>query len=218
MTCSQHHACDDDDDDVKALLQDAMWYLSEEFRTNYHDQLVEQQDDSLALNDHVQVLKVLKHHLDCPKRLQAHALHTLMNATHDHKELCIQFTALDLQTILASMKINSCHTSIQFLGLAVHSLLISVITSKIQVAFDNSLDGISSILQIIGHFSTILVSWKRRATAFTDCRVCVKYGVRKLLLASLMRTRDIGNGCGETNCFSQSSAALDALNFLTTRL
>lgn len=31
----QHHACDDDD--VKALLQDAMWYLSEEFRTNYHE-------------------------------------------------------------------------------------------------------------------------------------------------------------------------------------
>jgi hypothetical protein len=177
------------------------YYLSEEFRTNYHDQLVEQQDEFLAINAHVQVLKVMKHHLDCPKLLK----YICTSYSHDHKELCIQFTGLDLQTILASMKMHSCHTSIQFLGLYTLAQLPLSLQSKIQVAFDPSLDGISFILQVmrtLSNHSCIMEAscdWIYRLS-------CVKY-VRKLLLASHVRTRGSidGNGCG--NQFSQSSSS-----------
>jgi hypothetical protein len=164
---------------------------------------VEQQDEFLALNAHVQVLKVMKHHLDCPKLLQ----YICTSYTHDHKELCIQFTGLDLQTILASMKMHSCHTSIQFLGLYTIAQLPLSLQSKIQFTFDTSLDGISFILQVIGHyFPTIPVSWKRRVTEFTNCRVSSMFANSCWRRTCVLVPALMATGARRGNQFSQSSS------------
>ena len=156
----------------------------------------------------------MQHYVDCPK-IQQLALHTLMNATHQHLKLCTCLPQVTCKRFVASMKMHSSHESIQFLGL--HTLINLCHFQQHSVYVVDVLHGISLVLTILTRFSN------NYTLVEASCDLMYRLGcverIRQRLLAShvLLALATAVEALPSRDGNRARMAALDALNLLTTK-